>query len=61
MARLQSISDEVRGLIAQLVPLAVEIISVEFEPGHALHVGYIDSNGRHEVVTWSPVSWESLD
>lgn len=61
MERVQDIGAEIRALIAQLVPQAIEIVSVEFEPGRALHVGYIDGKGRHEVVTWSPVSWETLD
>jgi hypothetical protein len=59
--RVRDISAEIRRLIAQLEPLAVEIISLEYEPGQKLLISYIDSKGQHELVTWAPVSWETLD
>ena len=55
------VTDEVRAFLAPLVPLAVNISSVMYDPGNALEIAYVDSKGRHELVRWVPVSWIDLD
>jgi hypothetical protein len=52
--------DAIRALLAQMIPNAAHIVS--FAPSRSkLEIGYIDSNGVHEVVTWSPLSWTRID
>ena len=55
------VTDDVRAFLAQLVPLAVNIESVTYEPGQAIEIAYVDSNGRHELVRWTPTTWTDLD
>jgi urease beta subunit len=55
------VTDEVRAFLAQLVPLAIAIESVRYEPGDALEIAYVDAKGRHELVRWTPTSWTDLD